>query len=206
MRAGDELASPAGLRAIGVRAGIRYVRLPRTARSVTSACGQALDAEIAAWRTARLAACECVWALRAPRLACLEGVVARIDAVARRAGASRRSAGRCRRAAHRSGLRIRRGRRPHDEHLAEPARRHGSGWPGPRPRCRARAGQCADRRGRPRSCASSLAHCSRPISRRRWATAAASSTTLSRRRALGDESRARRHRISTAQRMIDNEW
>ncbi|HZJ66522.1 MAG TPA: serine/threonine-protein kinase, partial [Kofleriaceae bacterium] len=46
-----------------------------------------LDREIGAWRTARAAACQEMSAVRAPRLACLDGVLARLDAVARAARA-----------------------------------------------------------------------------------------------------------------------
>src|SRR5262249_19710793 len=46
-----------------------------------------LDREIGAWRTARAAACQEVSAVRAPRLACLDGVMARLDAVVRAARA-----------------------------------------------------------------------------------------------------------------------
>ena len=51
------------------------------ARQPTAA--RAIDAEAAAWRAARASACEMAPALRPPRLACLDGVLARIDAVAR---------------------------------------------------------------------------------------------------------------------------
>src|SRR5215468_9888081 len=47
-----------------------------------AAVGQ-LDAELAAWRAARAAACRVEPAARSPRLACLDGVLARIDAVVR---------------------------------------------------------------------------------------------------------------------------
>jgi predicted Ser/Thr protein kinase len=43
----------------------------------------ALDVEIGAWRSARAEACRVAPVVRAPRLACLDGVLARIDAVAR---------------------------------------------------------------------------------------------------------------------------
>ena len=48
-----------------------------------------LDGELAAWKAARAAACRIAPAARAPRLACLDGVLARIDAVARAAQANR---------------------------------------------------------------------------------------------------------------------
>jgi hypothetical protein len=45
----------------------------------------ALDREIGAWRTARAAACQEASAVRAARLACLDGALARLDTVARAA-------------------------------------------------------------------------------------------------------------------------
>jgi hypothetical protein len=48
-----------------------------------------LDADIASWRTARAAACSAGLAERGPRLSCLDGVLARIDAVARAANTDR---------------------------------------------------------------------------------------------------------------------
>ncbi|HEX2687887.1 MAG TPA: protein kinase [Kofleriaceae bacterium] len=51
-----------------------------------------LDREIAAWRPARSAACKVEPVARAPRLLCLDGVLARIDAVARAVRATRATA------------------------------------------------------------------------------------------------------------------
>ena len=85
MRAGDELAAhpscdppaldPAQVWSASAHAGV----------GKQTAAAALLDADLAAWGTARAAACKVAPAARAPRLACLEGVLARIDAVARAA-------------------------------------------------------------------------------------------------------------------------
>jgi len=89
LRAGDELGGggrceppaldPAQVWSPAARAGV----------GVQAVAARALDAELAAWRSARAAACRAAPAVRAPRLACLEGVLARIDAVAHAARANR---------------------------------------------------------------------------------------------------------------------
>jgi len=83
MRAGGELAArprceppvldPSQVWSSEARAGLG----PQTAAA------RALEAELARWRAARATACTVAPTTRAPRLACLDGVLARIDAVAR---------------------------------------------------------------------------------------------------------------------------
>ena len=83
LRAGGGLVAPPGCEpsvldpaqvwSAEVRAGL--ARQPTAVR--------AIDGDAAAWRTARESACEMAPAMRPPRLACLDGVLARIDAVVR---------------------------------------------------------------------------------------------------------------------------
>jgi predicted Ser/Thr protein kinase len=85
MRAGDELAArprcpPPVLDPDQVWAPAMHARIGKQ----TIAAGL-LDREIAAWRTAHATACKVEPIARAPRLLCLDGVLARIDAVARAA-------------------------------------------------------------------------------------------------------------------------
>jgi predicted Ser/Thr protein kinase len=92
MRAGDELAArprcqppmldPAQVWPPNAHAGI----------GKQAVAGKLLDAEVAAWGAARAAACEVDPVMRAPRLLCLDGVLARIDAVARAARVNRDAA------------------------------------------------------------------------------------------------------------------
>jgi predicted Ser/Thr protein kinase len=82
LRAGDERASPRCEPPVLDPAQVWSPATHPGAGKHTAAARQ-LDTEIAAWGTARATACQVVPVVRAPRLACLDGVLARIDAVAR---------------------------------------------------------------------------------------------------------------------------
>jgi hypothetical protein len=83
MRTGGELA--AGPRCDPPALDLAQVWSPKAHAGLGKQTGAAalLDREIAAWGTARAAACKLEPVVRAPCLSCLDGVLARIDAVAR---------------------------------------------------------------------------------------------------------------------------
>jgi predicted Ser/Thr protein kinase len=83
MRAGGELAAGPRCEPSLLEPGQVWSADARAALGPQPAAVHAIDAELAAWRTARATACSATPATRAPRLACLDGVLARIDAVAR---------------------------------------------------------------------------------------------------------------------------
>jgi predicted Ser/Thr protein kinase len=89
MRAGDELAARPRCQASVLDP--EQVWSPRAHADIgkQTVAAALLDREIAAWGAAHAAACELEPVARAPRLWCLDGVLARIDAVARAARASR---------------------------------------------------------------------------------------------------------------------
>jgi predicted Ser/Thr protein kinase len=89
MRAGDELAQRprCGPPAVDPAQVWSPELRDRLAAHQRVAAAQ-LDAEVATWRTARDQTCEIEPITRAPRLLCLDGVLARIDAVARAAAAA----------------------------------------------------------------------------------------------------------------------
>ena len=84
VRAGDELAArpcePPTFDPAQV-----WSAAARTALGAQAVAARQIDAEVAGWTTARAAACKLEPVVRAPRLACLDGVLARVDAVARAA-------------------------------------------------------------------------------------------------------------------------
>ena len=80
MRAGDELVGP---RCEPPVLDAAQVWPPGHADAGQTVAARQLDTEIAAWRTARAVACQVAPVVRAPQLVCLDGVLARIDAVAR---------------------------------------------------------------------------------------------------------------------------
>jgi len=89
MRAGDELAArprcqPPALDPAQVWPAHAHGELGKQV-----VAGKLLDADVAAWTTARDATCKVEPVTRAPRLLCLDGVLARIDAVARAARKNR---------------------------------------------------------------------------------------------------------------------
>ncbi|HEY0483552.1 MAG TPA: protein kinase [Kofleriaceae bacterium] len=89
MRAGDELAARPRCDPPALDPAVVWSPSAHAGVGTQTVAAKLLDAEIAAWGTARAAACKVAPAARAPRLACLEGVLARIDAVARAARALR---------------------------------------------------------------------------------------------------------------------
>jgi predicted Ser/Thr protein kinase len=91
MRAGDKLATrrcdPPALDPVQV-----WSPKAHAAAGKQTVAAALLDQEIAAWSATRVAACKVEPAVRAPRLWCLDGVLARIDAVAQAARANRDAA------------------------------------------------------------------------------------------------------------------
>jgi predicted Ser/Thr protein kinase len=89
MRAGDELAARPRCQAPLLDPDQVWSVNARTGVDKQTVAAGLLDREIAAWGTAHAAACKLEPGARAPRLWCLDGVLARIDAVARAARANR---------------------------------------------------------------------------------------------------------------------
>jgi len=85
MRAGGELAARPRCQPPSLDPAQVWPGGVRAALGTQIAAGKAIDADVAAWRAARATTCELEPVSRAPRLACLDGVLARIDAVARAA-------------------------------------------------------------------------------------------------------------------------
>jgi hypothetical protein len=87
MRAGDELAARPRCQPPMLDPAQVWSPDVRSALGAQTVAARQLDTEIAVWSSARAATCKIEPVTRAPRLLCLEGVLARIDVVAR--------AGRC---------------------------------------------------------------------------------------------------------------
>jgi len=83
LRAGDELVGHARCEPSVFDPAQVWAPEVRGALAGQAAAVGQLDAELAAWRGARAAACKVEPVARAPRLSCLDGVLARIDAVVR---------------------------------------------------------------------------------------------------------------------------
>jgi predicted Ser/Thr protein kinase len=89
MRAGDELAARPRCQPPMLDPAQVWSPEARSALGAQTVAARQLDAEIAVWTSARAATCKIEPVTRAPRLLCLEGVLARIDVVARAARAAR---------------------------------------------------------------------------------------------------------------------
>jgi hypothetical protein len=92
MRAGDELAARPRCDAPALDPAKVWSPSAHASAGKQTVAAALLDREIAAWGTVRAEACKVDPVARAPRLWCLDGVLARIDAVARAARASRDAA------------------------------------------------------------------------------------------------------------------
>jgi len=89
MRAGDELAARPRCEPPALDPSKVWPPNARAGLGTQTAAARLLEADLGAWRTARDATCKVEPVTRAPRLLCLDGVLARIDAVARAARENR---------------------------------------------------------------------------------------------------------------------
>ena len=89
MRAGGELAARPRCEPPVLDPAQVWSSDTRASLGPQTAAARAIETELSGWRAARATACTAAPATRAPRLACLDGVLARIDAVARATRLSR---------------------------------------------------------------------------------------------------------------------